>query len=133
MDRAFKYVAKHGITTEDKYPYKAVVGSCQINSGDFKNKGFTDVPKGDVDQLAAAVNKQPISVAVDASKFQFYESGIFDDCSTTLDHGVLLVGYTPDAWIIKNSWSTSWGEQGYIRLKRGNTCGLANTASYPTL
>jgi len=55
MDRAFKYVMKHGITTEDKYSYKASFGFCKQNSGDFKITGFTDVKSGDVDQLAAAV------------------------------------------------------------------------------
>jgi len=44
---------------------------------------------------------------------------------------VLLVGFENGAWLVKNSWGTSWGESGYIRLANGNTCGLANTASYP--
>ena len=44
-----------------------------------------------------------------------------------------MVGYTKDYWIVKNSWGPSWGESGYIRLNRGNTCGLANAASYPTI
>jgi len=48
-----------------------------------------------------------------------------------MDHGVLLVGYTSEYWIVKNSWDTTWGENGYIRLAMGNTCGLENTASYP--
>ena len=48
-----------------------------------------------------------------------------------MDHGVLLAGYESDHWLIKNSWTTNWGEEGYIRLASGNTCGLANTASFP--
>jgi len=44
----------------------------------------------------------------------------------------LLVGYSGDNyWIVKNSWASSWGENGYIRLAMGNTCGLENQASYP--
>lgn len=133
MDNAFKWVMKNGITSEDKYPYRPVSGSCKVKSGDFKIKDFTDVAEGDVDQLAAAVAQQPVSIAVDANNFQFYSSGVFSDCKEELDHGVTLVGYTPEAWIVRNSWGTSWGEDGYIRLKRGNTCGLAQAASYPNL
>jgi C1A family cysteine protease len=43
----------------------------------------------------------------------------------SLDHGVLAVGFTSEYWIVKNSWNTRWGEDGYIRVKMGNTCGIA--------
>lgn len=132
MDYGFTYVQSNGITTEDAYPYTAVDGTCSATGGAFKIGGYTDVSAGDVDQLAAAVVQQPVSIAVDAENWQMYTSGVFSDCDTNLDHGVLLVGYTSDAWIVKNSWADSWGENGYIRLARGNTCGLANSASYPT-
>jgi C1A family cysteine protease len=132
MDYAFTYVQSNGITTEDAYPYTATDGSCQTTGGDFRIGGYTDVAQGDVNQLAAAVNQQPVSIAVDANNWQMYSSGVFSDCETSLDHGVLLVGYDSEAWIVKNSWGEGWGESGYIRLARGNTCGLANSASYPT-
>ena len=132
MDYAFTYVQANGITTESAYPYEAVDQTCATDGGAFKIGGYTDVAAGDVDQLAAAVAQQPVSIAVDAENWQLYSGGVFSDCSTSLDHGVLLVGYTSDAWIVKNSWAESWGETGYIRLARGNTCGLANSASYPT-
>ena len=132
MDNAFTYVESNGITLESKYAYEAVDQSCVTDGGAFKIGGFSDVSAGDVDQLAAAVVQQPVAIAVDAENWQMYSSGVFSDCSTSLDHGVLLVGYTADAWIVKNSWAESWGENGYIRLARGNTCGLANSASYPT-
>jgi len=132
MDQAFQYVEKNGITTEDKYQYVAYDESCKTTSGEYKITQYQDVPQGDANALVTAVNQQPISVAVDAENWQFYSGGVFSDCSDNLDHGVLLVGYTADALLVKNSWGASWGENGYIRLAKGNTCGIANAASYPT-
>jgi len=79
--------------------------------------------------IQTAVTSRPIGVAVDASKWSPYSSGIFNDCGKHLDHNVLLVGYTDSYWKIKNSWSASWGEKGYIRLAPGNTCGICQDNS----
>ncbi|KAG6509790.1 hypothetical protein ZIOFF_027797 [Zingiber officinale] len=94
--------------------------------------------------LQQAVANQPVSVAIDASglAFQLYSEGVFiGPCGTSLNHGVAVVGYgaTQDGtkyWIVKNSWGTSWGEQGYIRMKREipnnrGQCGIAMSPSYP--
>lgn len=88
--------------------------------------------------MTAAVAKQPVSIAVDAGAFQTYSSGILKEaeCGTQLDHGVLVVGYASDYWTVKNSWGSSWGEAGFIRLERSssaNTCGMLNAASYPSV
>merc|ERR1712137_344806 len=83
----------------------------------------------------------PVSVSIDAGPddFYYYASGLYDNpaCTTTeLDHSVLAVGYgtEPDGnkyWIVKNSWSTYWGEAGYVRLaQKGNICGVATTPNF---
>lgn len=130
MDNAFKYVKDHGIVHEDEYPYKAVKQACTKNEGPFKIGGFTDVTN--CNDLANALTGRPVSVAVDATNWSKYSSGVFNNCATRLNHGVLLVGATDSYWRVKNSWATSWGENGFIRLARGNTCGICNVASYPT-
>ena len=129
MDNAFKYVRDHGIVEESQYAYTAKKGTCKQNSGPFKISGYTDV--NGCTNLANALTSRPVSVAVDASNWSRYSSGVFSNCGTHLNHGVLLVGASDQSWKIKNSWSASWGENGFIRLARGNTCGICNKPSYP--
>lgn len=66
--------------------------------------------------MSQAIYNRPLSVAVDASSWSPYKSGIFNNCGTSLNHAVLLVGMTPSYWKIKNSWGLNWGESGYIRI-----------------
>jgi len=134
MDYAFQYVIAKGITTEAKYPYKAVDQTCKTQGGTFKISKYTDVASGNCNSLKTAVAGQPVAIGVDAEEWQFYSGGVFNNCGSQLDHGVLAVGYQGTSyWIVKNSWGGSWGEQGYIRLANGNTCGICNTASFPTI
>lgn len=92
MDNAFKYVKDHGILHEDEYPYKAVKQTCSKNAGPFKISGFTDIKN--CNDLASGVVGRPISVAVDATNWSPYKSGVFNNCKASLNHGVLLVGVT---------------------------------------
>lgn len=153
MDNAFEYIkANGGIDTEDSYPYHAKQQKCA-----FKKKyigatctGYADIPSGKEDALQEAVATiGPVSIAIDVTedKFMLYKDGILvdDECSNSpdeLNHGVLVVGYgtnstnsgdSMDYWIVKNSWGTGWGEQGYVRMARNNNnmCGVATMASYP--
>jgi hypothetical protein len=130
MDNAFKYVKDHGILHEDEYPYKAVKQTCSKNAGPFKIGGFVDIKN--CNDLASALTGRPVAIAVDATNWSPYKSGVFNNCKTSLNHGVLLVGVSDQYWKVKNSWGTSWGESGFVRLARGNTCGMCNVASYPT-
>ena len=131
MDNALRYIEDHGITTESAYPYTAQNGTCSYNGGGYKTHSHQDIAQS-VSGLKSAIATRPVSIAVDAQSWSFYGGGVFDNCGSSLDHGVLAVGYTSDYWIVKNSWGASWGESGYIRLAMGNTCGLLNSASYPT-
>jgi hypothetical protein len=142
MDNAFKYVQANGLCTEAAYPYTARDGTCKASSCNVspntKITGYKDTPHTE-NGLGAAVDMQPVSVAIEAdqSGFQLYKSGVFCGvCGTNLDHGVLAVGYGTDTqpyWKVKNSWGTTWGEKGYIRMCRdSNKCGISNEPSYPT-
>lgn len=74
--------------------------------------------------LYNALLKGPVSVAVDALFWGFYKDGIFNNCENEVNHGVLVVGVTNDYWLVKNSWGEQWGNNGYIKVKRGNTCSI---------
>jgi len=150
QENAYKYIkANGGIDSESSYPYYAVQYSCRYNSAynTAQVTGYVDLPHYDENSLKQAVATQgPVAVAIDASRssFQSYKSGVYYDagCSqTALDHAVLVVGYGHDAtanqdyWLVKNSWGTWWGMQGYIKMIRNysNHCGIASHATYPTV
>jgi len=140
MTSAFEYVEANPLNTFADYPYTSgagVTGNCNSTleaAGTWKISGYTSVPAGNCDALMTAVNQQPISVAVDAANWSFYKSGVFFLCGTQLDHGVQAVGYVQGKyWIVRNSWGASWGQNGFIQLRWGNTCGICSDASYPSV
>ncbi|XP_020232327.1 low-temperature-induced cysteine proteinase [Cajanus cajan] len=150
MDYAFEWVINNGgIDTESDYPYTGVDGTCNVTKEERKVvsiDGYSDVAESDSALLCATV-KQPISAGIDGSSldFQLYTGGIYDgDCSSNpddIDHAILIVGYgsegDEDYWIVKNSWGTSWGMEGYIYIRRNTNlkygvCAINYMASYPT-
>lgn len=144
MDNAFKYIMANGITTESNYPYVARQQSCNTAAAGkvaAKISGYQDVARNNMNSLMAAVAQQPTSVAVEADQaaWQSYSGGtVTANCGTSLDHGVLIVGYnngaSPPYWIVKNSWGTGWGIGGYIQIgmSSGNgVCGINMEPSFP--
>jgi cathepsin L len=139
MDDAFNWIVSHrGIGSEASYPYTARDGTCKDVPSVSTISGYGDVQQGSEAALMQALQNQPVSIAIEAdqSSFQMYKSGVFTGpCGQQLDHGVLLVGSGTDGgmnyWRVKNSWGSSWGDSGYIRIVRDkNMCGLANMASF---
>ncbi|XP_006001246.1 cathepsin K [Latimeria chalumnae] len=148
MTNAFEYVKENkGIDSDAAYPYVGEDESCRYNiSGKAaKCRGFKVIAKGKERALQKAVASiGPVSVGIDASlsSFQMYSKGVYYDrsCdSRNINHAVLVVGYgvqkNEKYWIVKNSWGTDWGNNGYILMARNrhNNCGIANLASFPVM
>jgi cathepsin L len=173
---AFDYVAKSdGLYEEYQYPYLAYFGentACNIPARAHPVatiEGYVKLPENNYTALMNAVaNVGPVAISVDASAWSGYNGGIFNGCNQKnpdIDHAVVLMGYGEENgqkyWLIRNSWTASWGEQGYIRVARtdseealcgtdvtphdGNacdgedepqtvcgTCGILFDSSYPT-
>ncbi|KAF8031124.1 hypothetical protein BT93_D0349 [Corymbia citriodora subsp. variegata] len=136
MDYAFEWVINNGgIDSEADYPYTSTdgeTGTCTTSKEAnivVSIDGYEDVAESD-SALLCAVVKQPISVGMDGSAidFQLYTGGIYDgSCSDDpdeIDHAVLIVGYGSesgqDYWIVKNSWGTDWGIEGYFYILRNS-------------
>jgi KDEL-tailed cysteine endopeptidase len=147
MEGAFKYLIQNGQCSLSSYPYTSgngQSGSCKSCTKVAQFSACFDVKPNDQISLKGAVAQQPVAVAIEADTryFQSYSGGILDSpsCGTSLDHGVLIVGYGEEDgtkyWILKNSWSTSWGEQGYFRILRTDSnndpgiCGVAMDPSF---
>lgn len=149
MDNAFQYAIDNGMCAESDYPYIASAGSsgsCQSTCDpEVTVKDCADVPANNQLALKEAVSFGPVSIAIEADTriFQSYSSGVItsSSCGTDLDHGVLIVGYGTedgiDYWLVKNSWSTTWGDEGYVKIERSDStndigiCGIAAQPSFP--
>jgi len=142
MDNAFKWIlsARKGeIVTEASYPYVSghgVAPACKSTAEVDKLPvgavitGFNHLERSE-DTLAAFAAKHPVAVAVDATSFQTYHSGILTNCiNRQINHGVLVVGFdnshVPAYWIVKNSWGQNWGESGFARIAKGSNQCLIN-------
>ena len=125
---AFERVEARGLTrsipvcTEASYPFTATDGTCnlsgcQVGIPQGGVVDYTDVSTDSEQAMMSAVAQQPVSIAIVVLLWRVHRS-----CGTRLDHGVLLVGYGSEVGTdyrkVKNSWGSSWGEQGYVRLQR---------------
>lgn len=148
MDAALRYVRDFGIMSSRDYRYTAKRGTCQFDKTKsvLQVRGSVVLPRGSESLLRLALALTgPIPIAIDAGprSFHSYKSGVYDDSACKnrardLNHAVLLVGYGTtksggDYWIVKNSWGTKWGDNGYMKIarNRANLCGVASFAVLP--
>jgi len=131
QEDAFKYLEKHYAYLESDYPYKGRDKKCQYDdkaakkSSGVKVDTWKAITPNNAAQMKKAAAVQPLAISIDAAGRQFmnYKRGIYDGTNIVirLDHAVLCVGYGvengTEYWIMKNSWNTSWGEDGYMRVK----------------
>lgn len=151
---SIRYISGRGnkIATASSYPYAGKRQACRNNGLEEVDLGpieYHSISEGDEKAMAdALVNHGPLFIGVDAEsrRFMFYKSGVLkiDHCPTRrqdMDHAMVIVGHGHDSalqasyWIIRNSWGTRWGENGYLRLAKdaGNMCGVASMAHYAKL
>ncbi|CAK1595538.1 unnamed protein product [Parnassius mnemosyne] len=142
LQAALRYASRAGLAMEAQYPYLGKRGVCHYSHSlvRVRPRRWATLPSGDEAALERALATiGPLAVAVNAAPitFQFYRNGIYDDpfcVPWKMNHAMLLVGYTPQYWILLNWWGRHWGEDGYMRIRRGlNTCGVANMAVYVEL
>ena len=144
--QAYEWIKKNGgIATAHSYgPYLMQDGKCHFSNATIGAKitSYVQIKEGDEAGLITALFSNPVAVSIDAShdSFGFYGSGVYYEpkCGNkpdNLDHAVLAVGYGTldgqDYWLVKNSWSTHWGNDGYVLMSRkDNNCGVATGASF---
>lgn len=146
MEKAYAYITKNGIHKNEDYPYEKIQSACRFNPSKSlcKIQDTMFIEEGNEEHLLAAVaEKGAVSVAIDATgNFAAYQSGVYynNNCSTTtLTHAVIVVGYGQengeDYWLVRNSYSKNWGENGYVKVSRNknNHCGIASAASFPVV
>jgi len=139
----FQYIGAHGIAYRNNYPYVGRQGTCQnVARSGIRNTQYVNVAQYNENAMVQANLAAVLLVELSAETqvFQFYKAGILDDasCGTTLDHVVNVVGYGISNgipyWKVKNSWGTTWGQQGFIFIVRNkNMCGIASVPQYPSV
>ena len=146
--KAFKYLESHYVETESAYPYKSgktrTAGTCQyssISKTSIETSSYAFVTADSVSAMKSALAGQPLAVSIEADKsvFQYYTGGVLDStkCGTSLDHAVLVTGWGHDStsgkdyWMVKNSWGTSWGDKGYIKLAIESGKGICGVQEEP--
>lgn len=133
--KTFAWIKKFGIATTESYGhYRGQEGYCKtegIKTG-ARIDGFRRVKRYHPDLLRKAIayhGPATISINANPKALKFYSKGVLDDprCSNKTDHAVLLIGYGKENgvpyWLVKNSWSESWGDHGFVKIRQGQ-CGI---------
>ncbi|KAK8799490.1 hypothetical protein WA158_006039 [Blastocystis sp. Blastoise] len=123
-DHGMEYVTDNGLCSEKDYPYTAKDNECASDQCKkiVKVISTQQVSFGGEESLANMLNESVVSVILDGTAMQHYKSGIITECDDNVNHAVLAVGYGEENgikyWIVKNSWGSDWGEDGYVRIQK---------------
>jgi cathepsin L len=133
LSHVYDYILKNGISTAEDYPYTSKKGKCrrdEVARSEVKIYGFAKFfIREQVKQTVAQLGPVVASVYASPKHFKFYAEGIHNNPEVfeeSIDHAVVIVGYGTDKetgldyWIIRNSWSEDWGDNGYIKISRDN-------------
>lgn len=140
LPRAMKFAQKYGVRLESTNPYRASGGKCDLSQRFFKlyDMEIWSIDDKNEDTIKEAVYRYgPISCALEipASSFEKYDGKRVYGCKRSMweivaYHAVSIVGYGTDPqegdyWIVRNSWGSKWGENGYMRMARNiNACNI---------
>jgi len=143
---AVEYAGQNGLELESDYPYTAEDGDCKYSKKKAQSVvgNYSFVTANSTVSLKTALVDQPVSVLIEADEdtFQLYSSGVIKSgCGGTIDHAVLAVGYTrvgvTEAFIVKNSWGASWGQNGYVYIstnqKANDGLGVCGILTQPVI
>jgi len=139
---AYQYVEEAGgIDSYSSYPYTAgegQSGTCNFTQANVvTNVASYSSINGETGLYQQASTAGPVSVCVDAESWSGYEGGILTECGSDVDHCVQLTGYQNYGqqgkayWVVRNSWGTSWGENGFIWIQIGQD--LCSIGDYATI
>lgn len=147
LDNAYTWVTSpsvRGFEKAERYPYTAKAGTCQFDHAKVvcAMGRYFPLPKDNCEAMMGTIANQPVPSYVDAASVKSYSKGVFTDenCGTSMDQAVLIVGFDTDEngtdyWLIQNSWGTSWGEKGLMKLGRKSSSdkGLCNICAKPVV
>ncbi|MBN2441474.1 MAG: hypothetical protein JXJ04_09005, partial [Spirochaetales bacterium] len=128
---------RDGISREDCFPYTAQDSQCNDQCSLYYPIASFRSVSNSVDAIKNAIHTYgPVftAVAVD-NAFRYYASGVFNGNATKVNHAVVLAGWDDErgAWLLRNSWGTSWGEGGYMWIKYGaNSVGSHTSFAIPS-
>jgi C1A family cysteine protease len=150
MRTGYNYLITYGMMNDSDYPFIGYQSYCRYNSYKslVKVSGYQYCSNATSYKCSTAtvyslLQKGSLSVTIDGGSylFQTYKSGLFNGACSTINHAVVLVGYGVSGaykyWLIRNSWGTTWGENGYIRVivnpSNNNSCFIENEAVLPII
>lgn len=164
MYKGYSYVSQKGIMKIEDYPYVAKDGKCKFTKKKtmFKNVGMVQEKALTNEQLKALILRQPVGVGIVTNgNFKFFKNGVMTEeylkCSdpkTSVNHGVAVVGFgktvvgevankvCSEYWIVRNTWGSNWGDQGFFKLCMDGTgkeptpygtCQINRFPTYPTM